>query len=174
MCCIIYVPANVRTPKCGILKLIYNHNHDGIGFCDSEGHSFHTLNFKAFRKALEQRPVDANLIIHFRWATHGSVKPENCHPFFDENNGMWFAHNGVMPIRSINDKTDSEIFFRDTFIPLYNMIGDMNDRLWRLVDDIRGTSRFAIMDRDGDVTLKGRWFEKDGVFYSNLNWQPIL
>lgn len=47
--------------------------------------------------------------MHFRFATHGSVRNRNCHPFRDGD--LFFAHNGVLPYPSVGDRTDSEFAF---------------------------------------------------------------
>jgi len=171
MCCILHVPAGVPTPTIATLEAVYIANRHGIGFADSDGNSFKTLSFQRFTKEIQKRREEADLIIHFRLATHGSISKKNCHPFFDERHGIWFAHNGVLPIKSHDDMTDSEIFFRERFIPaLDNCGGNYEDeQLWQFTNVERGSSRFIFM-REGEVKRLGTWHEFDGVFYSNMNW----
>ena len=170
MCCILYVPANVETPSIDRLYDVYVSNHDGCGFCDSDGNHCHTLSFNRFARAIKKRSIHADLIIHFRFATHGSVKTGNCHPFYDKDNDVWFAHNGVLPIDSVNDKTDSEIFFRTEFIPCVNRFGYDSKEVWQKADEARCSSRFIFM-KGGNVKVLGEWHELDGVLYSNMRWQ---
>ena len=74
--------------------------------------------------------------------------------------------------------TDSEIFFRERFLPMYHGIVDGKNpdlldqdktALWRYVESQRGTSRFIFMLGDTVVRL-GQWHARNGVYYSNFNW----
>lgn len=170
MCCILYIPAGVDTPTINILEAVYLFNRHGIGFADSNGNNCKTLSFKRFTKEIQKRDKEAACIIHFRLATHGSISEKNCHPFYDKAHDVWFAHNGVLPIRSTHDRTDSEIFFREGFIPaLEDSNGYDDPELWRYVEQERGSSRFIFMR--GDMVVKlGQWHTRKGVYYSNLNW----
>lgn len=172
MCCILYIPAGVDTPTIATLESVYLFNRHGIGFADADGNSCKTLSFRRFTKEIQKRHRDAACIIHFRLATHGSISEKNCHPFYDEAHNVWFAHNGVLPIVSKNDMTDSEIFFREVFVPILNEVydGDIDaPGLWQFVDRRRGSSRFIFMHGD-DIRMLGQWYERQGVFYSNINW----
>lgn len=113
------------------------------------------------------------MLIHFRWATHGSVCKSNCHPFFDKDTKTYFMHNGVLPISSVNDMTDSEIAFREDLVP-YLGFGTIHSKIVaNAVNKIIGHSRFALM-RDGDVHLFGQWFLKYGCYFSNLRFDYNL
>jgi hypothetical protein len=170
MCCILYIAAGVDTPTIATLESVYLFNRHGIGFADADGNSCKTLSFRRFTKEIQKRHRDAACIIHFRLATHGSISEKNCHPFYDEAHNVWFAHNGVLPIRSHDDMTDSEIFFREGFIPALNDCGDYSaPELWQYVENERCGTRFIFM-HGNDIKMLGNWHELDGVFYSNMNW----
>lgn len=168
MCCILHIPSGVKTPPITTLKAIHRANPHGMGFADTDGNSVKTLDLSVFLQAVKRRRTEAACIIHFRLATHGSISEKNCHPFHDPNTDIWFAHNGVLPIRPKNDMTDSEIFFRERFLPRLNEYGDTPE-LWDYVERERGSSRFVFMRGDRVVTL-GTWHNHRGVYYSNLNW----
>ena len=170
MCCILYIPAGVETPAINLLESVYIFNRHGIGFADADGNSFKTLSFGKFTKAIQKRRKESHCIIHFRLATHGSISTKNCHPFYDKDNDVWFAHNGVLSIQSHSDMTDSEIFFREGFIPALDDCGNYDDpELWRYVDSERGLSRFIFM-HGNEVKMLGHWHLVDGVYFSNMNW----
>lgn len=170
MCCILYIPSGVKTPPITTLKAIHRANPHGIGFVDADSNNLKTLDLSCFLQAVKQRHTDAACIIHFRLATHGSISEKNCHPFHDTATDIWFAHNGVLPIRSHDDMTDSEIFFREGFIPALNDCGDYSaPELWQYVENERCGTRFIFM-HGNDIKMLGNWHELDGVFYSNLNW----
>lgn len=169
MCCILYIPSGVKTPPITIMKAIHRANPHGIGFADTDGNSLKTLDLSSFLQAIKLRQKGAACIIHFRLATHGSISEKNCHPFYDKAHDIWFAHNGVLPIRSHDDMTDSEIFFREAFLPAVNVLGYDSPELWHRVEERRGSSRFIFM-HGGDIKTLGIWHNHRGVYYSNLNW----
>ena len=153
-------------PSKRLLKAMYAKNPDGMGFV-SESDYFRTMDFEEFYKRLKNVPDEENCIIHFRWATHGSIKVSNCHPFHE--NGVYFAHNGILSIPSVNDKTDSEICFRNKIMPMIEVFG--LDECEEYIDRLRESSRFAIM-KDGEIHMYGCYQEMDGIYYSNLLFLP--
>lgn len=170
MCCIIHRPAGVKMPTYRTFEQIYLHNRDGIGFCTSSGKSWHGFDFYEFLREIRKVRKDEEVIIHMRWATHGSVSTKNCHPFYDEDQDIWFAHNGVLHIHTRRDMTDSETFFRSRFIPLLKTHSYDDPIVWQYVNVERGASRFVFM-RHGEVKRLGAWCEFGGCYYSNMNWQ---
>ncbi len=169
MCCIIIVPRHTEIPSETVLKQVYAHNRDGMGFV-SETNYFRTFDFNEFVDELQKVPTSENIIIHFRWATHGSVKIANCHPFVGYASGKeyFFAHNGVLPIPSKNDKTDSEICFRERILPAIRRLGFEGAK--KYIDHERNGSRFAIMRSDGEVELFGNYQYLQGCLFSNFRW----
>lgn len=103
MCVIIHKPAGVQMPQLHILESCFLRNRDGIGFCTSSGKSWHGMSFYKFLSELGKTDDSEEIIIHFRWATHGSVSRKNCHPFYDKEHDIWFAHNGFY--RYVRQKT---------------------------------------------------------------------
>ena len=95
MCVIIVCPKGIALPSVDELKAAYMRNPDGCGFVSESDH-YKSLHFSTFIRRLMKRDINENVIIHFRFATHGSVCVKNCHPFYKA--GYWFAHNGVLPI----------------------------------------------------------------------------
>ena len=165
MCCIIYKPKDVQMPNLDILNKIQRVNHHGYGFVSSK-HRYKTMDYQKFLVHLSKVGVDEECIIHMRWATHGSKCRKNCHPFFE--NGVYFAHNGVLPIQSVNDMTDSEIFFRSEVYPLVMKYGYESKVIESLIS-AAGSSKFAMMYK-GKVKLYGSYMKLNGIYYSNLRW----
>lgn len=166
MCVIIYVPKGVELPSVEELKAAYMRNHDGCGFV-SESDNYKSLHFSTFMRKLAKRNINENVIIHFRLATHGTVKVGNCHPFY--KGGYWFAHNGVLPIVSENDKTDSQICFERYIYPTIKKYGWGSDEHKRVMDEWTAHgSKFAMMHL-GEVLTSGDFIERNGCYYSNLH-----
>lgn len=166
MCIIIVKQAGAKLPKKNILETAAKLNPHGFGFA-TNGQMFKTLDFNEFYNVLTQTATTENaLIMHFRLATHGSIKQSNCHPFFDADTGIYFAHNGVLSYPSVNDQTDSEYCFRNVIVPGAKLFGFYSKDFERLCDIEAGASRFALMHEDS-IILSGFWYEKNGCYYSN-------
>lgn len=165
MCVIIVCPKGVEIPSLRELRAAFATNPDGAGFVCKSRH-YKSLHFGAFYRQLKKRDINEACIIHFRLATHGSVCVKNCHPFY--NKRVWFAHNGVLPIKSVNNQTDSQIFFNETVRPLITEFG-FNSLVFKTemtrIAYATG-SRFAVM-KNGNVHLFGNFVKVDGRFYSN-------
>lgn len=80
MCVICYKPKGVEMPPKEILTAMYHANSDGCGFC-SPTLSYRGFSFNEFYKKVKKVKKDEPCIIHFRLATHGSIRRANCHPF---------------------------------------------------------------------------------------------
>lgn len=169
MCVIIYKPSGVSLPSYKLLLAAYNKNHDGCGFVSTKRH-YKSLDFERFMDELEKVDDSEECIIHFRWATHGSVKKANCHPFVQ--NGVFFAHNGVLPIVPKKDMTDSETCFKTQIMPIVREFGYDSKFLDFSIREIIGSSRFALMHK-GKVKLYGSFNKLHGCYFSNLNFLPM-
>lgn len=166
MCVIIVCPKGVKTPSKKVLNSIWHVNSHGFGFV-SDTRFYKGLDFDAFMKKLSEVDEGENRIIHLRYATHGSIKASNCHPF--ENNGLYFAHNGVLPIKSVNDMTDSEIAFREKIYPAFQEFGFDSEKFDSICREVACYSKFAFLN-DGKLKLIGTYYEHKGVYYSNLRF----
>jgi len=170
MCVIAIKPANVQMLDIDTLRQMAHRNPNGFGFATTSGQCYKSTDFKAFLSRLEQIPDSEGVVIHMRLATHGSVKKNNCHPFYDEETDTYFAHNGVLPIPSVHDMTDSEIAFRDILVPAIKKYGIQSKEFDEISDSIRGHSKFAYIHK-GDIYIQGNFSEIDGYYFSNTYWQ---
>lgn len=172
MCIIIYKPAGKNLPADYVRLKCETSNPHGFGFATPH-RVYHSMDRKEFEKQLK-RSAKKNepCIIHCRIATHGSINEANCHPFVDVMSGVAFAHNGILNIEPIGDKTDSETAFITKFVPVIRKHGIAGPELERAVDAVIGASRFIFMDSDARVRMFGHWYKSsyDGCFYSHLPW----
>lgn len=158
-----------------ILRTCYKRNKDGIGFAYTDGKCIYInkyMNFDDFYKDYKQVENISNMLIHFRIATHGEVRVENCHPF-KLNHRMALIHNGI--ISGYGDKKNKT----DTLDFIEQVIGNISWKLWKnpsyrkLVGDAIGYSKLAILDVTGDYFIinedKGEW--SDGIWYSNGSYK---
>jgi predicted glutamine amidotransferase len=165
MCIIIAKPAGVEMPAQKILIRSAALNPDGFGFC-TRGRLYKSLNFDAFLKNASRIKVENPAILHFRFATNGSIKRANCHPF--AHKGIYFAHNGALNIETQGDMTDSETFFATKVMRAISEYGYGSQFFdYYLNAQARnGCSRFALM-REGEISLYGQFVEYEGCYYSN-------
>lgn len=178
MCVIIIKKRGVQLPRREVLQAAFRANPDGCGFATSNGESWKGLRFEQFWRMLTRHDRHGeDVLIHFRWATHGSVCRRNCHPFkgnLSNGDAVYFAHNGVLDIESTNDKTDSEICFRGTLLPALNAAdGKFSRRVCSVINEARGTSRFAFVGPSG-VRLFGDFVKYEGCLCSNLHFLRYL
>ena len=170
MCIIIYKPANVSMPNKFVRYRCEVSNPHGFGYATPTKY-YRTMDCREFEKHLNSISNEEPAILHCRIATHGSLRKSNCHPFNDPLSGVSFAHNGVLSIPAIGDKTDSETAFLTRFVPVIRKYGIDSEKLEEAVREIIGSSRFAFIAPDGQVRLFGTWYEgSDGRFYSHIPW----
>lgn len=144
-------------------------NSDGCGIMSSSGYIGKCLydDIDEFLTKVESLPKEEEVAVHFRWATHGSVKESNCHPF--TYNDFAVMHNGVLPIQSKHDKTDSQLFLSQALGPLLQIFG-ADSFVVKSMLDATG-NRFAVLDRKRKkINIFGSWSNIDGVYYSNLRF----
>lgn len=168
MCVICYIPKGIETPSREIVTAMHRANSHGMGMC-TPSISYKGMSFESFYDRLRQRSVEEPCMLHFRLATHGSIKKANCHPFHDDLTDTYFMHNGVIDIETRGDMTDSETAFRDYLAPDIAKYGLDSDELAYIVHNLIGYSKFAFMQGD-NVRLFGEFLKRYGVYYSNLRF----
>lgn len=171
MCVIIIKPAGVAMPDKEILRAAMTANPDGFGLV-SPSVCYKGLDRGSFLRKLGKVSETEPCMIHLRWATHGSVKRANCHPF--RADGVWFMHNGVLNIRTSGDMTDSETAFQRVIMPAIERCGFGSAGMAAAIESVIGTSRFALMKGDEILTFGNFYRSADGCLYSNLNFQRYL
>lgn len=172
MCVIIVKKAGTKRPTEKQLKEAYNANPHGCGFAvaksDGTIYSYKSTNFDKFLAKFDKHVEKADpCIIHFRLATHGSICSANCHPFANEQKTLYFAHNGILPIESIDNKTDSQILFDSVLSGAAEVYGIESQTFKQIVSKTIGSSKFAFLDSH-NVYMFGNFEQANGLYYSNL------
>ncbi|MDR0573842.1 MAG: class II glutamine amidotransferase [Tannerella sp.] len=168
MCVIIIKPAGVEMPETNILERAAIFNPHGFGLCTKE-RLYKTLNEDLFLRETAKISIEEPAIMHFRYATTGSVKLANCHPFVCK--GVCFAHNGVLNVNTGKDMTDSETFLRNEVMPLVNKYGYGSHKFsYHMQKRAKEEySRFAVMYK-GDILMYGNFENYQRCFYSNMRF----
>lgn len=205
MCVIAVKPKGVDLPKDDVLQSMWNTNKDGAGFMYNRNGKVHIkkgfMTFDDFKNALMETyralqadainlKDDVSFVYHFRIATHGTIRPENTHPFpitdnVDELKALEFttdlamAHNGVISqvdADKTNDLTDTATFIKDIVAPIshYTKVHFLQiPNVLKALGSIAGYSRLAFLDGEGNVVKIGNWQDgEDGLCYSNKNHEP--
>lgn len=103
MCLITYSPEGPQKLDWRALDYSASHMNDdgfGIAWFDREAGKhgewkvIRSLRHKIMQRVISTLPKDAPIIIHQRYATHGRVSVENCHPF--DAAGVAVFHNGTI------------------------------------------------------------------------------
>jgi hypothetical protein len=128
------------------------------------------------------------LILHFRWATHGEVNVENCHPFELKDGAL--IHNGVIsgmgtssyskyytPPKGkaceaeCDDRSDTREFVEDYLADMG--VSELLSAK-KLIEHTIGYSKLVTIHHDGSVHIfnerSGHW--RNGVWYSNDSYKP--
>ena len=195
MCILSYLPGEVELDE-AVSESLWNggiNNPDGHGWAIASGdqmvmgRSLHLDEaLSGFIDAREKHPGPA--LFHSRWATHGSIRVGNCHPFLVGNSHKTvLAHNGILPKDAPPAKGDAR---SDTAI----LAEDILPRRWFRLD--RPTVRKSMSEWAGRgnkvviLTVDSRYRQNaylinegqghwdDGVWHSNhdyvwsTKWQP--
>lgn len=129
--------------------------------------------FRAFEK------YNSECIIHFRYATKGSVNRDNAHPYLvlGGKNPIYLMHNGTISIEGAkkNGKlSDTRIFIRDVLKPMLEHIKNPHEFIRTkhfefMMESVAGdnSSRFVLFDHEGSLFYGGWYKTTKGVWVSN-------
>lgn len=156
-------------PSLDLLLKCASKNQDGYGFASSKGKFFRSLNFESFINHLDMVSSSELCILHMRDATSAPVFLDNCHPFYDKETNVWFAHNGDIEINNSEDKTDSETIFREIFIPIIRNYGIESGEFETICNQYIQNSKFVFLQKEKFYTY-GTFLQMGDCLYSNLNW----
>ena len=165
MCLLITQPAGTQWSKEWI-EDFHSYNPDGVGVMWAENGHVHV------EKILPKTASDVvkflekhqgrECAIHYRWATHGDVDLNNCHPYelLGEETGhpMFLMHNGILSQGNALDKTKSDThqFIRTHLRPLLDpTVGGNPDLMFQpafiemLGSFIGSSNKFVVVDYKG-------------------------
>lgn len=191
MCVICYIPKGTKLPNKERIKAMWDSNSDGGGLFWIANGQVHIskgyFNFESFYKdILTVKDFDYELAIHMRIATAGGISQNMCHPFpisnkkediFDLDGAYDSAimHNGIIPIRNRAEYSDTAEFIVTNLYSRYlndrRFYKHFSDKSRRKLENAIGGSRMLFFGGDGSIEMVGSWSEKDGCYYSNLNFE---
>ncbi len=128
---------------------------------------------------------DAEMVVHFRIATTGSVKNENCHPFNILNkkenaSEAWMMHNGTISTttyKPCEDQTDTEAFVCQYVKEVVKHKPRLleNQAFLNGMSHMIGHSKLVFLHGKGQVDFVNRQLgqERDGMWFSNHSAFPV-
>ena len=167
MCLIIHKPAG-QSFNPTLFSVVKFHNPHGFGIMYPEDGIVRArkgLMTLGQIMALWDEHKDKHLAIHFRYATEGTVTPENCHPFrvlnkAEHGRDLYMMHNGTIravPIKQ-KDRSDTFHFVTHYLAPLLQDQPGLidNEKFQEFISGMIGESKLLFMDGDGQVIIINR------------------
>lgn len=197
MCIIAIKPKNKKLQSEEILKECFTRNHDGAGYMFTYNDEviikkgfmtyeefYKSLNEDYFKYELENK----NLVMHFRIGTSGKSKTGCTHPFSITNNyttlekirqrtNIGICHNGIINMyhSHIQQYSDTEMYIANIMTPMIKLrlnAYKFSDIQKLILDTTK--SKWAILDKFGDVYTIGDFIEDNGYMYSNSTYKKII
>jgi predicted glutamine amidotransferase len=188
MCVIILKPKGELLPSRSIMRKAHEQNPDGIGYMIPYGGRVHIekgfQGVRSLRKSIfsvlrENRikEKEVPIAIHFRFATHGALVAENCHPFPISGNeselqalklscNVGAMHNGIIStVPEDKSLSDSQMYIKTC---LSNLSWEELLKVSPLIEHSTIGSKWLFMNEKGNYFSTGDWRELDGSYYSNL------
>ncbi len=181
MCLAIYKPAGKLIPRDHLFNG-FQSNKDGAGMSFNENGQLVVrkgyFDFESFYTEYLKNE-DRQMLIHFRWATHGHKNEFNCHPWLiqDKDYSVSVIHNGVISIESTDEMSDTGHFVHGWLAPLIKRHSRklaFDPVFKKIIEEFVGSyNKVAILDSYGRFTIynenQGAW--DGGVWYSNTNYK---
>lgn len=197
MCVIVIKEKDKDLPSKSFFYQCWKKNPHGAGFAYAVGNEVRIrkgfMEFEIFYEellnAFEEFDLKSkNILIHFRIRTSGLTDEYNCHPFpitsdanqlrkKEVNCECAVAHNGTIQIFNNVDKilNDTQLFIKNVLSVFakadsnFYQNKDYLDTIERL-SNYQSKSKFAFMDKLGNITTIGEFFSYQRVLVSNLNF----
>lgn len=162
-------------------KNCWDNNPDGGGIAYAENGKvklFKELKcfkqlYKQYVEVREANP-EANILIHFRIATHGKINETNCHPF-KVNNNLAFIHNGMIYGKGLETSRE----FSDTYLFNQTILKRLpqnflkNEAILKLLEEYIGFSKIIFLTGGNDWAIlnenDGHWMGDN--WYSNNSYK---
>lgn len=168
MCVIIYKPAAVML-SLKDLQQAYAHNADGVGIAVRVPGKIHVKKHVwTLAEFLTewQAVADQEVLLHFRYATLGTVNAANCHPFVV--GPLVVAHNGHIKGYGTKTISDTRQWCEKWLAPLVRKRWTTTGIASAIHTEFP-TQRFALLPVHGEPQLiGGAWH--NGAWYSNRDF----
>jgi len=192
MCMLCVIPPNVIPSRDKLENSALNNPH-GFGFAiavPSKNRiiSERTMNadesINRFLKLRGEFP-EGYAMWHARYATHGSMTIDNCHPFRLGGNDKltYIGHNGVLPTIETKGehRSDTRIFAEDILPAMGGVTALDNEQMYNVIENFTSGSKVCVLTIDprakyqcyilhedkGEVDTAGVWWSNGSCY---LDW----
>jgi len=191
MCIIVVKPTNKSINEDTLKECFINNPHGaGYSFVDEKKKTVQVkkgfMSYSSFISSYRNSPAAKNnalTVFHFRISTCAVISGEYTHPFpiWNKYEDMTYTdysfsevlfHNGIFPGMGGKDYSDTMEFTKKVIYPVINHILNNDKQVLSLVNNISNNCRIVIMTKDSRIITFGKFFEKDGIFYSNESYKP--
>jgi len=184
MCMLCVIPPNV-TPSREKLENSALNNPHGFGWAivipeENRILSERTMNaddsingFLSARKIYQT----GHAMWHARFATHGTMTVDNCHPFMVGNDPQtYLGHNGVLSVIEDKDdvRSDTRIFAEDILPAMGGVTALDNEQIFNILSDFATGSKVCVLTVDPKaeyecyiINEKSGAYDDDKVWWSN-------
>ena len=190
MCIIISKPAGVPFPSILTLRNCWERNPHGAGYAVADGGDVYIrkgfMTWEEFVGGINfDALIDRACVFHFRFATHGSTSPGNCHPFPVEGNlkrqkvrtDVAVAHNGI--VRGVRimkkDYSDTMSYIERRIAPYWRECREQGRYMYSvpknqsvLLDETQ--SKWVFLYPNGKIFNIGAGIMQGGIWYSNVGF----
>ena len=173
MCLIIVQPAGHTLSRAEFAD-IFARNEDGFGIMTARGGKLETYRtiggLEDARKLYDRHAAGRAAVLHWRYATHGTVTLENAHPFSLTPN-VAFVHNGMLNVGTPEkDASDTSHMARYILAPIAFDDPDalFSSTMRAVLSPLIGAgNKFVVMNSEGAISIfnraagvdyKGRWY----------------
>lgn len=183
--CLLILAKGGSTPSKKSLRRAGKSNPDGFGFAIVGNNKINTYKSMDLEETIgnfydmRDRFPKGNAIFHLRITTHGVTNVENCHPF-QINDDLVMGHNGMLPIKEENGKSDTNLFATE-WLPEFDMADLLDtDAGVAELSKFASGSKLAFLNTGSQLAKPfyiinehlGHW--KDGVWYSNSSYKESV
>jgi predicted glutamine amidotransferase len=204
VCLIIAKPIGKKMPSIEKLDYWFASHKDGAGVMFNDAMhkvhilkgamtitELHNLQDKMVELIKPLIPAQVNIVWHFRQATEGTIKPQNCHPFPVTSNknelaslelitNRAIAHNGIiwdygeggltdLTNKDTDDTTDTQKFIEKYLSRMGKAV--FNQGVRNLIAEYT-QSRFAILD-ETSISFIGEFIQDNGLYFSNSGYKEV-
>jgi glutamine amidotransferase len=183
--CLLILAKGGSTPSKKSLRRAGKSNPDGFGFAIIGKNKIHTYKSMDLEDTIgnfydmRDRYPKGHAIFHLRITTHGVTNIDNCHPF-QVNEELVMGHNGMLPIKEENGKSDTNLFATE-WLPQFDMADLLDTQAG--IDELSkfaSGSKLAFLNTGSQLANPfyiinehlGHW--KDGVWYSNSSYKETV